>query len=101
MPGMGVILWGESPLYQIWKGVILTTLKVLAESKAWETDPLKEAVAPVTIVLFYVGTSQGHDGSDVVSKRSDVDVLVARESLNAPTASIRTKFEKFPYGPFW
>ena len=38
VPGMGMILWGESPLYLIWKGVILTTLKVLAESKAWEGD---------------------------------------------------------------
>ncbi len=38
VPGTGMILWGESPLYLIWKGVILTTLKVLAESKAWEGD---------------------------------------------------------------
>ena len=42
VPGMGMILWGVSPLYLIWKEVILTTLKVLAESKAWEGDRTAE-----------------------------------------------------------
>jgi len=38
VPGMGMILWGASPLYLIWKEVILTPLKVLAESKARKGD---------------------------------------------------------------
>ncbi len=32
----------KSPLYLIWKEVILTTLKVLAESKVWEGDRTAE-----------------------------------------------------------
>jgi len=35
---MGMILWGASPLYIIWKEVKLTTLKVLAESKVRKGD---------------------------------------------------------------
>ena len=38
VPGMGMILWGASPLYLIWEDVILTPLKVLAESKARKGD---------------------------------------------------------------
>ncbi len=38
VPGMGMILWGASPLYLIWKEVNMTTLKVLAESKVRKVD---------------------------------------------------------------
>jgi hypothetical protein len=35
---MGIILWGESPLYLVWEDVILTPQKVLADSKAPKGD---------------------------------------------------------------
>jgi len=38
VPGMGMILWGVSPLYIIWEVVILTPLKVLADGKARNGD---------------------------------------------------------------
>ena len=38
VPGMGMILWGASPLYIIWEDVILTPLKVLADGKARKGD---------------------------------------------------------------
>ncbi len=46
---MGMILWGESPLYIIWEDVILTPLKVLAESKARKGDrPAEMECKPVS-----------------------------------------------------
>ena len=38
MPGMGMILWGASPLYIIWRGIILIPLKVLADGKVRKGD---------------------------------------------------------------
>jgi len=38
VPGMGMILWGASPLYIIWEDVILTPLKVLADGKVRKGD---------------------------------------------------------------
>ena len=38
VPGMGMILWGASPLYIIWEDVTLTPLKVLADGKARNGD---------------------------------------------------------------
>ncbi|VAW72032.1 hypothetical protein MNBD_GAMMA13-1407, partial [hydrothermal vent metagenome] len=38
VPGMGMILWGESPLYIIRRDVITTFQKVLADGKGDESD---------------------------------------------------------------
>ncbi|RLJ22244.1 hypothetical protein DJ031_01350 [bacterium endosymbiont of Escarpia laminata] len=44
VPGMGMILWGGSPLYLVWKEVVWAALKVLADGKGGRaTDRLKEA----------------------------------------------------------
>ena len=44
VPGMGMIIWSVSPLYIVWRGIILMPLKVLADGKGGRaTERLKEA----------------------------------------------------------
>ena len=38
VPGMGTILWGESPLYIIWKVFYMTTLKSTSRGQGWKGD---------------------------------------------------------------
>ena len=42
VPGMGMILWGASPLYIFRKGVILTTLKSTSRRQGLRGDPMSE-----------------------------------------------------------
>jgi hypothetical protein len=38
VPGMGMILWGESPLYIVWEAVILTALKSTSRRQGRKGD---------------------------------------------------------------
>jgi hypothetical protein len=38
VPGMGMILWGESPLYIVWEAVILTVLKSTSRRQGRKGD---------------------------------------------------------------
>ena len=42
VPGMGMILWGASPLYIFRKGVILITLKSTSRRQGLRGDPMSE-----------------------------------------------------------